>query len=67
MRKCFLVMCMLLFMLILMGSASADWFSATMPAKSLISEHTTLIGLGAAMVALGAYGRRSLSKDHSRD
>ena len=67
MRKCFLVICMLLFMLILMGSASADWFSATMPAKSLLSEHTALIGLGIAMVILGAYGRRTLSKNRSQD
>ena len=67
MRKCFLVTCMFLFMLLLMGSASADWFSATSPAKSLLSEHTALIGLGFAMVALGGYGRRTLSKSRPQD
>ena len=54
-------MCMLLFMLILIGTASADWFSAATPVSPFFSEHTALIGLGAAMVALGAYVRRALS------
>ena len=54
-------MCMLIFMLILIGTASADWFSAATPASPLFSEHTALIGLGVAMVSLGAYVRRTLS------
>lgn len=61
MRKTFLTICMLIFMLILIGTASADWFSSATPSLPLFSEHTALIGLGAAMVALGAYARRSLS------
>ena len=61
MKKPFLIMCMLIFMLILIGTASADWFSTATPASPLFSEHTALIGLGVAMVSLGAYVRRTLS------
>jgi|GEM_PF-6229582 len=67
MRKIFIVMSMLLFMLILIGTAYADWFTNTMTTTPVFPEHAALIGLGAVMVALGAYGRRTLSTHRSQD
>ena len=67
MRKIFVLMCILLFMLLLIGTAYADWFRTTMTASPQFPEYIALIGLGGAMVALGAYGRRTLSSNHHND
>jgi hypothetical protein len=61
MRKLFVTMCILVFMLLLIGTAYADWFRTTMAVPPHFPEYAALIGLGAGMVALGAYGRRTLS------
>jgi len=67
MRRFFLIMFMLLFMLILIGTAYADWFTATKTSSPFFPEYAALIGLGAAMIALGAYGRRALSTNRSQN
>lgn len=67
MRRFFLFVCMLLFMLILIGTAYADWFTTATTAAPIFPEYVALIGLGAAMIALGAYGRRTLPTNRSRN
>ena len=67
MRRFFLIVCILLFMLILIGTAYADWFTTATTPSPVFPEYAALIGLGAAMIALGAYGRRTLSTNRSRN
>jgi len=67
MKHFFLVVCILLFMLILIGTAYADWFTTATTASPIFPEYAALIGLGAAMIALGAYGRWTLSTNRSRN
>ena len=67
MRKLYLFACILLFMLILIGTAYADWFTARITASPSFPEHAALIGLGAIMLVLGVYGRRVVSEYNSRD
>ena len=64
MRKVLVTMSILFFMLVLIGTAYADWIRTAVATSPLLPEYAALIGLGATMVALGAYGRRTLaSKD----
>lgn len=65
MKKLFLLSCMLLFMIMLIGTAYADWFTESAIASPAFPEYIALIGLGAVMIALGAYGRRVVSTSHS--
>ena len=67
MRKLFFTMSILLFMLLLIGTAYADWFKTAVATSPLLPEYAALIGLGATMVALGAYGRRALSPKRRQD
>lgn len=67
MRKIFFIMSILLFMMLLIGTAYADWFRSTMATSPLLPEYAALIALGAVMVALGAYGRRTLSPSRRQD
>jgi phosphoglycerol transferase MdoB-like AlkP superfamily enzyme len=67
MRKLFFIMSILLFMLLLIGTASADWFKTTISSSPLLPEYAALIVLGGMMVALGAYGRRNLSPKNRQD
>jgi hypothetical protein len=65
MKKLFLISCIFLFMMVLIGTAYADWFTASALPAPAFPEHAALIGLGAVMIALGAYGRRALSTRNS--
>lgn len=65
MRKLFFIMSILLFMLLLIGTASADWFRTTLASSPLFPEYAALIGLGVGMVAAGSYARRSLSSENA--
>lgn len=67
MRNLFLTMSILLFMLLLIGTAYADWFKTTMSSSPLLPEYAALIVLGGMMVALGAYGRRTLASRNRQD
>jgi hypothetical protein len=67
MKKLFLLSCMLLFMIMLIGTAYADWFTESAMSSPAFPEYAALIGLGAVMVALGAYGRRMIAPNHSRN
>jgi CHASE2 domain-containing sensor protein len=66
MKKLFLFSCMFLFMIMLIGTAYADWFTASALPAPAFPEHAALIGLGAVMIALGAYGRRAVSTRNSQ-
>jgi hypothetical protein len=66
MKKLFLLSCMLLFMM-LIGTAYADWFTESAMSSPAFPEYAALIGLGAVMIALGAYGRRAVSDSRSQD
>ena len=66
MKKLFLFSCMFLFMIMLIGTAYADWFTESAMSSPAFPEHAALIGLGAVMIALGAYGRRTVSANHSQ-
>lgn len=66
MKKLFLFSCMFLFMIMLIGTAYADWFTASALPSPALPEHAALIGLGAVMIALGAYGRRAVSTKNSQ-
>ncbi len=65
-KKLFLFSCMFLFMIMLIGTAYADWFTASALLAPVFPEHAALIGLGAVMIALSAYGRRAVSTKNSR-
>ena len=67
MRKLFFTMSILLFMLLLIGTAYADWIKSAVTTSPLLPEYAALIALGATMVALGAYGRRALSPKRRQD
>lgn len=67
MRKIYLLACILMFMLILIGTAYADWFTAQIITPPPFPEYAALIGLGAVMLGLGAYGRRAISENRPLD
>jgi hypothetical protein len=58
---------MLLFMLVVISTAYADWLSTKISTSPVLPEYAALIGLGTLMIALGAYGRRSISEKTSHD
>ena len=66
MKKLLLLSCMLLFMIMLIGTAYADWFTESAMSSPAFPEYAALIGLGAVMIALGAYGRRAVSISRSQ-
>ena len=65
MKKLFLFSCTFLFMIMLFGTAYADWFTASAIFPPAFPEHAALIGLGAVMIVIGAYGRRAVSASRS--